>query len=264
MALTKNVAKNRDNRWYGWIPDLPDNRDKLFVVNKFKAKAFRLPTKMDLIGGCPLIYNQGVIGSCTGNAIAAAHQFLQKLQRKTDVFNPSRLFIYYNERAMEGTINSDSGAMIRDGIKSLNRQGVCPETEWPYDVKKFADKPPKKCYTSALNSQSVSYFSVAQDIMAIKTCLAEGFPIVFGFSVYTAFESRSVAESGILNVPTDKERLIGGHAVLLVGYDDSNQRVIVRNSWGNDWGHGGYFTMPYEYVTNRRLAADFWTIRSIE
>ena len=247
------------HKTYGWVPDLPDQRDHLYSVpTPFVAK---LPTKKDLRSQCPPVYDQGQLGSCTGNAIAAAIQFDQKLQ-KMATFNPSRLFIYYNERAMEGTINSDSGAMIRDGIKCVGDQGVCPETEWPYQINQFTQKPSPQCYKDASLCKAVSYQRlISTNINQLKGCIASGFPFVFGFSVYESFEGEDVAKSGELGMPASSEKLMGGHAVLAVGYDDATQRFTVRNSWGKDWGMKGYFTIPYAYLTNTNLADDFWTIR---
>ena len=98
----------------------------------------------------------------------------------------------------------------------------------------------------------------------MRKCLAEGFPFVFGFTVYDGFESASVAKSGKLNLPKPGEKVLGGHAVCAVGYDDKAKRVIVRNSWGTDWGMKGFFTMPYDYVSNSSLADDFWTLRGFK
>ena len=191
-------------------------------------------------------------------------------QRLTPSFIPSRLFIYYNERAMEGTINSDSGAAIRDGIKSVAALGDCPETAipgfvgWNYRIKDFMVKPSPACYAQALKYKAVQYAKVAQDRASIKQCLAQGYPIVFGFSVYDSFESQAVANNGFVPMPdTKNEKLLGGHAVVAVGYDDVNGRYIVRNSWGKGWGQAGYCTMPYEYLEDANLASDFWTIRLV-
>jgi C1A family cysteine protease len=244
---------------YGWIPDIPDQRDFLFA-----APPVTLPPKVDLRPGCPEVYDQGQLGSCTANAIGAAHQFEQIKQEDKDAFNPSRLFIYYNERAIEGTVDQDAGAMIRDGIKTVAKQGVCPEKEWPYMIGKFTAKPPKPCYTHAKNHQVVSYQRVAQTQDQMKGCLAAGFPFVFGFAVYESFETQAVAKTGVVPMPDKTEKMLGGHAVMAVGYDDSEGRFIVRNSWGPKWGQGGYFTMPYDYLVNQDLAADFWTIRLVE
>jgi C1A family cysteine protease len=185
------------------------------------------------------------------------------LKQKLPDFVPSRLFIYYNERVIEGTVRSDSGAQIRDGIKTVASQGVCPETDWPYDIAKFEQKPAAKAYTDALSDRAVSYQSLIQDANQMKGCLASGFPFVFGFTVYESFESQAVAQSGHAPMPGPSERAIGGHAVMAVGYDDSNQWFVVRNSWGPSWGLKGYFTLPYAYLIQASLSSDFWTIRIV-
>jgi C1A family cysteine protease len=247
---------------YGWVPDLPDARDHLFAAPP--AYLTELPAKTDLREQCPKeVYDQGRLGSCTANAISAAFEFELLKQGATD-FMPSRLFIYYNERAMEGTINSDSGAMIRDGIKSVSKQGVCPETDWAYDVTQFAEKPPKNCYQEAQEHQVTAYQRIPRVLNQMKGCLASGRPFVFGFSVYESFEGDDVAKTGVAQLPATGEQMLGGHAVLAVGYDDSEQRFLVRNSWGDGWGMGGYFTLPYAYFTERSLSSDFWALVSIE
>ena len=179
-------------------------------------------------------------------------------------FNPSRLFIYYNERVIEHTVSTDSGAMIRDGIKSVAKSGVCPEIpDWPYDIAKFAQKPPSQAYQNAKAHKAASYSRLLSSTPQLKGCLASGYPFVFGFSVYESFESETVARSGIVPMPQPSEKQLGGHAVLAVGYDDRQQRFIVRNSWGPHWGMKGYFTIPYAYLTDNNLADDFWTVRII-
>jgi len=208
------------------------------------------------------VYDQGQLGSCTANAIAAALEFDQT-KEKQQVFMPSRLFIYYNERDMEGTVNEDSGAQIRDGIKSVAQQGDCPETLWPYDITKFAVKPPAQCYQQALKFKALQYQRLSQILNQLKGCLASGYPFVFGFTVYSSFESKQVAQTGHAPMPSPSEASVGGHAVMAVGYDDSQNWFIVRNSWGIGWGMQGYFTLPYAYLLERNLANDFWTIRIV-
>jgi C1A family cysteine protease len=257
----------RTNARYGWRPDLPDQRDHLYSTPLTVLRA--LPEKMDLRPTCPAVVDQGQLGSCTANAIANAHRFDQIKQNKKNDFLPSRLFIYYNERSMEGTIQSDAGAMIRDGIKSIAQQGVCPEVTWPYSDDSgpngaFLKKPTDAAYKEALQYQAISYQRVTQTLSQLKGCLAAGYPFVFGFTVYESFESPAVAKTGIMPLPAHKEQVLGGHAVLAVGYDDATQRITVMNSWNTTWGDKGFFYMPYAYITNKHLASDFWTVRTIE
>jgi C1A family cysteine protease len=224
----------------------------------------QLPESVDLRPGCPPVYDQGQLGSCTANAIGGALEFAQIKQKSKSPFTPSRLFIYYNERVIEHTVDSDSGAQIRDGVKSVHKLGAPPETDWPYDINQFSQKPPEKAYTDAKNYQSILYQRVTPTLGQLKGCLASGFPFVFGFTVYESFESQEMANTGHLGMPGSGEKQLGGHAVLAVGYQDSSQSFVVRNSWGADWGIKGYFTMPYPYLLQETLASDFWTIRSVE
>jgi C1A family cysteine protease len=222
-----------------------------------------LPPRVDLRPVCPAVVDQGDLGSCTANAIAGALQFNQMKQKLADVFPPSRLFIYYNERVLEHTINEDAGAMIRDGIKSVAKEGAPHETLWPYDVAAFRTRPSPAAYKDAAKHRAILYARLTPTLEQLKGCLASGFPFVFGFSVYESFESQAVAKSGRAPMPTSKEKQLGGHAVLAVGYDDAVKRFTIRNSWGPKWGLAGYFTMPYAYLTDGSLADDFWTIKLV-
>jgi C1A family cysteine protease len=257
---------------YGWKPDLPDARDYLFAVPRIALTT--APSSVDLRPGCPPVYDQGQIGSCTANAIAGAFEFELAKQQLTDLM-PSRLFIYYNERRMEGSVASDSGAQIRDGFTTISNLGVVSETDWPYDGTpaepdgswppgaKAGQKPPHKLYKEALQNRATTYQRVVQDLDQMKGCLAAGYPFVAGFTVYSSFESAEVASTGIVPMPQPSESTIGGHAVVVVGYDDSTQFFLVRNSWGTTWGLGGYFWMPYAYLTESSLSSDFWTLRIV-
>jgi C1A family cysteine protease len=247
----------RKQVWYGWVPDLPDKRDRLYgAVYKIPAK---LPPKVDLREQCPPVADQGQLGSCTANALAGALEFLE-LKNNQPLVDLSRLFIYYNERVIEHDVKLDNGAMIRDGIKSLAAQGVCEESLWPYVISQFAKKPTSNCYTKA-KQHPISSYQRLETTDEMRSCLANGYPFVFGFTVYESFESAAVAKSGVVNLPKASERTVGGHAVCAVGYNDAQKRFIVRNSWGNDWGSKGYFTIPYAYLADRNLSDDFWTVR---
>jgi C1A family cysteine protease len=255
---------NRKIKKYGWKPDLPDQRDYLFSA----PIGIKIPSKIDLRAKCPPVYDQGDLGSCTGNAIAGAIQFEQMKQNlATETQVPSRLFIYYNERVIEGTVDTDAGAAIRDGITTVAKQGACYEgtaaNEWPYDISQFAVKPPAACYQAATLDKAVQYLRLSNTAAQMKGCLYAGYPFVFGFTVYESFESQQVATTGVVPMPAMNEQVLGGHAVVCVGYDDSQRRYICRNSWGTSWGMAGYFTIPYEYLLSSSLASDFWTIRLV-
>jgi C1A family cysteine protease len=235
---------------------LPDARDHLFAAAPHVLTA--LPASVDLRPNCPPVYDQGQIGSCTGNAIAGAIEFDLMREKLPDV-EPSRLFIYYNERVIENTTASDAGAQIRDGIKSVASTGYCSEADWPY-TEPFDTQPSSHAYADAAQHKITSYQRIVSDLNQMKGCLAAGFPFVFGFTVYQSFESSEVSTSGECAMPQPGESVIGGHAVVAVGYDEADQRFIVRNSWGTGWGLAGYFTMPYAYLAQSSLASDFWTI----
>lgn len=264
MAVKKKAGRAKKNNTkkarFGWVPDLPDQRDVLYGA--VRAVPAALPPVVDLRPHCPPVEKQGHLGSCTGNALAGALEFLEKKDR-VRFENLSRLFIYYNERVIERTVRSDSGAMIRDGIKTLKNQGVCSEKKWPYVIEKFAVKPGPACYKDGLAHQILSYQRLLT-VDQMRACLAEGFPFVFGLTVYEGFESPRVAKTGVVQMPKSKERVVGGHAVVAVGYNDSKKRFVVRNSWGTEWGMKGYFTIPYAYLADRNLSDDFWVIRRAE
>lgn len=263
---------------FGWIPDIPDHRDlhvtfeKKEAPSQIKKKSEGSKELVDLRpqnGGFP-IFNQGHLGSCTANALAAAFHFAlhkQMAENNADFadFTPSRLFIYYNERYVEGSVDRDAGAMIRDGIKVMEKLGVCPEKQWKYDDQHdfFKKQPDKSCYDLAQKCKVMGYAKVAQELDQLKACIKHGYPFVFGFTVLTSF-SGDVAKTGNMVMPQPGDKVRGGHAVTAVGYDDFKQCFIVRNSWGEGWGDKGYFYMPYAYITDPQLAQDIWAINWVE
>lgn len=254
-------------RKFGWRRDLPDHRDRAFAL---KLAPAQLPRRVNLRERFPVpCPDQGVIGSCTGNAIAAAVQY-DRMQDGKETFAPSRLFIYFNERVIEDTVFEDAGATIRNGIKSIARWGTCPEdrpgdpSNWAYDEERFTDRPPPEAYAFGADHQAVQYARLPQTLVAMKSCLAGGHPFVFGFAVCERLMSEDVKKTGLGQLPLRDERVLGGHAVLTMGYDDGEQRFSIRNSWGPEWGDSGYFSLPYSYLTSRRLAADFWVVTKLE
>jgi C1A family cysteine protease len=246
---------------YGWSPSVPDFRDHMFSVPRIA----NLPTSVDLRPQCPPVWDQGQLGSCTAHAAAGAYAFDLKKQGLPALM-PSRLFIYYNERTLDGDVSSDAGSYLRTAAKALNQFGVCDESAWPYVETKFAKKPTPatKTYTPAKKHLAASYASLdSTNLAGLKATLASGLPFMIGFSVYASFESDEVARTGIVPMPAKSEAQLGGHAVLVVGYDDAKQRFIVRNSWGTGWGIAGYCEIPYAYLTNTKLASDFWVVKVV-
>jgi C1A family cysteine protease len=250
MTVRVRTPRKVRHHAYGWLPDLPDHRDFMFGGRHLRRPT--VPASVDLRPDCPPVEDQGALGSCTAQALVGAMEFLENKDHVS--------FKDYNERVIIGTVSSDSGATLRDGIKTLARDGVCSEKRWPYIIKQFKRKPFKTCYTEALDHQITSYERIMK-LDEMLACLADGYPFVFGFSVFESFESAEVAKTGVVVMPGPDERLLGGHAVLAVGYVESARRFIVRNSWGTRWGDEGYCTMPYAYLEDRNLSDDFWTIR---
>jgi C1A family cysteine protease len=256
----------------GWLPQLPDVRDLAYTA----PMGVLLPPAVDLRPRMPPVYDQGQIGSCTANATDAIVQFLLRPPGDTPWFSGSRLFIYYNTRATEGTIGSDAGGSIRDAIKSVAAFGVPAETAWPYSGEPAREdgtfapgqaatlQPPPAIYDAAATAKAVRYHAVAQDLQHLKTCLAEGFPIAFGFTIYSSFFDPSDAPLRTIPLPGPNDGVEGGHAVVIIGYDDGDAFFTIRNSWGPGVQDHGHFYLPYAYVTNPNLASDFWTIRAVQ
>lgn len=260
-------------KWYGWLPDLPDKRDfkYSFGISRRTPNApaptpsgsLLLPDGVDLrtSGLLPPVFDQGELGSCTANALSAMFSYTDA-QQTGDDFIPSRLFIYYNERVAEGTVNSDCGAHLRTGIKTLVNDGACNEQLYPYLIEQFTAKPSDLCYAVARHHQAMVYRSVAQKPEDMKACLTEGYPFCAGISVYESFESDEVAKTGLVPMPARSESLQGGHAILIVGYTPTS--YIAMNSWGADWGQAGFFELPQDYLHDPDLACDFWMIHTVE
>ena len=256
-------------RVYGRIPDAPDSRDIKLKIARLPAAQGPLPALVDLTPNMPPIYDQGQVGSCTGNGTAAAAQYLRWKEGLTD-WTPSRLLLYYDGRIPEGSTKRDAGATIREVLKGINNYGYCAETLWPYDESKVCVKPAAAAYADAAKREQVLYQSVTQPTaaktqVALQTALASDIPVVCGVLVYHSFESDTVARTGIVPMPTAKERKspLGGHCMLVVGYDTAKGQWIVRNSWGASWGQAGYCRLPFAYLTTAMIASDLWTISHV-
>lgn len=243
-----------EKRLFQWTRDTTDSRDYLYNLS-----SVRTLSKVDLRPHCTLIEDQGQLGSCTGQAIASAIELLNKRNKKpTDV---SRLFIYYFERLLLGTVNYDSGAYIRDGIKSVYKYGSPLEKLWPYNIGKFRQRPVAPALADGLRRKVLRYERITDHDGCIDA-LNNGYPVVIGFDVYSSF--LKITGNGVMTYPNKrKEKLLGGHAVLIVGYNLANQQYIVRNSWGTRWGDKGYFYMPFEVIQDTSMSEDFWIVKEV-
>jgi len=245
---------------FGWHPSVPDIRDYPMALTAAPAS---LPAKVDLRPQMPPIGDQGQLGSCTAWASTAAFRYELDRQKLAD-FEPSELAQYYWTRALEGTTASDAGATIRDAVKTLAKSGAAHENLWPYNIAKFAQTPPATAKQDAKHHLALQYQSVPQNLTSLKSALAAGYPVVIGIAVYASFESSTVEHTGVVPMPSPTEAMLGGHALLLVGYDDATQRFTTRNSWGTGFGDHGYVYLPYAYVTSPQLASDFWIVKKVD
>lgn len=229
----------------------------IFKIQRTIVNPTAAPASVDLRSKLPACYDQGSLGSCTANALVGAYQSIEPS------FFGSRLFLYYNGRMMINSIHYDSGATLYDGVACLKAYGMCREIDYPYIVRLFAVKPPQKCYTDALIHRVVTATNITQSAASMKASLNAGYPFVIGFAVFASFESGQVAATGMVPMPSRGERFLGGHAVLVVGYNDATQRWTVRNSWGNGWGDKGHFYVPYAYFLDPILSSDIWNIMAV-
>lgn len=263
LALTP-----RKTPWYGWNKDHPDMRDAVLGLAPITSA---LPPEVDLSTSTdmPAVYNQLALGACTANGIKAVVDF-DNHEQTGAFYDPSRLFIYFLERYIEGTTGTDSGAQIRDGIKVVAKVGNVPESDWPYDISTFTTPPKdmKELLVAADKDRALSYARVPQTEANFQSVLAgtngkNGRPIVFGFTVYESFE-QDVGPNGVVPMPSQGEQVMGGHCCCFVGYRKINGEMYLkgRNSWDVPWGDEGYFYMPMRYALTPTLASDFWVVKS--
>jgi C1A family cysteine protease len=233
-----------------------------------------LPVSMDLRPVCPPVYDQGSLGSCTGNGWAFLVEWCQVVAKWRKLWTPSRMFIYYDERVLDHDVNQDAGASVADGGRVVTRWGTCKETTWPYIVQKYKVKPSAAAYNEAAKYKIQSVATLDNtNVAEVKAAIAAYHPVVMGFDVYKSFESDQVAANGLVPLPGPGEKLLDGHCTVIVGYNDAFEFpsvfsvppgcYIVRNSWGPHWGLQGYFLVPYSYFDNPNLASDYWTASGI-
>jgi len=280
--MTKYNFVPKRNRKYGWVPDIPDPRDRVYSA----PPKVLLPESVSLRSLCSAVEDQGSLSSCVGNACAGMLEVLEnkngttftkeftkweKFLRSCGIISSedagtftlgfmdvSRLFIYYNARVRDGLDGSDNGCSIRSALKELNAKGYCWEKDWPYDWSKVNVRPDSLCFVKAKEKKIIDYRSMYSNT-EMMTCLAEGYPFVIGLSIFEGFEGKKARQTGEIDMPTLKEGARGGHAVLCIGYEKKTERYLMKNSWGEGWGDDGYFTIPFDYVANYGM--DAWTIR---
>lgn len=252
----------------GWIPDLPDHRDwsalKLFHATRSK-RPYGMKDEVDLRPSMPPVVNQGEIGSCTACATSAAYQYLE-IRAGKKVVPPSLLYLYYNSRAFEGTKQIDAGAQLRHSLKAVRDYGLAPDELWPYRENLFWKSPPIEAYGHAIDRQGQAFYrldNADRGTDDVTTALSMGLPVIFGATLYESFENGTTHRTGVVEMPSGK--MIGGHAMLCVGYLRGGSQFIVRNSWGAGWGiDGGYCLFPKSYLAHPDLVADLWVLSSIE
>jgi C1A family cysteine protease len=257
--MSTYAAELLGERRYGYKRSLPDARDAMaFASPLTDADVMDLPDVFSLRDEMPPVYDQGQLGSCTGNALAGAIQYFNMLAG-TDFGVPSRLFIYYLERLREGTVTTDSGAYGRDGFAALRKVGVPPETVWPYIIARFADKPSEQAYADA-GAHKIHHYTHARTTAAeVKKLVHQKQPVAFGFPVPESFEGEATMTTGVLPPYNTAEQFIGGHEMLIVGWKPGYMEC--RNSWGPNVMDNGYVWMPNAFLFGG-YADDFRAIQS--
>lgn len=252
-------------RAMGWKQDRAGVKDPSFDKLRAVRSLGEIASKSDLSGLMPPIYDQGGVGSCTGNGVAAILDYARYKTHDCPCWiYPSRLFIYYLEREREGTVNEDAGAQIRTGIDVVTEIGAARESLWPYQESHWMLMPSNEAYADATRWQAVHGYKLDHtDGRSIRIALTGGYPVVFGCLLYSGID-RVTYDQPVLEMPRKGERTIGGHCMVIVGHDDDSRLYKVRNSWGIGWGKDGYLWMPYAYVHSAKLSGDFWVIDRTE
>ena len=241
------------------VVDQPDSRDF-----RITFPVTTRPALVDRRALVPTIYHQGTLGSCTAHAAGTIFDTIQNrdFPAHGGRFTPSRLFIYYNTRKLEGTIDRDVGSSLRNAMKTLSRDGACNETLWPYEVARFRECPVPRAYENGLKNRTIRYMRITHTEEQMEQCLSNGHPFAFGLRIYQYWYDPSVRSTGVIRAPLPTDRFLGGHAMVCVGYNRARRVFIVVNSWGPSWGDRGVCYIPYTYMLNTTQAYDLWIVQA--
>lgn len=237
---------------YRYRASIEDIRD--FV---YKPSNQSLPENVDLRPWDSLVEDQLYLGSCSGQAVSSAYELSTKKLYPQQFVELSELFIYYNSRVLEGTVEEDSGATLRNSFKGLKQWGVCTDELWPYDITKFTVQPTPECYRNAA-SRKIPQYNRVITVSDMMDALYSGYPIVVGLEIFSSFLNLDAANY----IMTASGYNDGYHAMTLVGYNDNY--FIVKNSYGSEWGLNGYCNMPFEYASQYVYEGWIFTLPTLQ
>lgn len=303
-SKTTFMAEKFLNHGMGWRPDLPNHKDydettdsvptrlkgypnvlsikeitKRLGLGPERLESIKLNQKIDLREGCSPIEDQEALGSCTAHAGVGLLEYYERRRYRKHI-DASRLFLYKATRNLLGW-TGDTGAYMRTTMAAMALFGVPPEEYWEYNITDFDEEPSAFCYSFGQNYQALQYYRLDKPgisreslLHSIKVRLKHKLPMAFGFTVFSSIEQ--AGDTGMIPLPCPRDRVIGGHAVMAVGYNDKLEihnenceeastvgALIIRNSWGTEWGDNGYGYLPYEYILYR-LAIDWWSLIKAE
>lgn len=276
--LPTSVPNNKKEKFSAPNSQIRKKMSFKMKVAKETIDYSNLPSKVDMRNYSPGIYNQGTVGSCVAQSICAAVQIRNNivnnnqwsisrytLGKKAPVFSPSRLKLYWHARIEEGYPSTeDTGSSMHSGMIALEKYKLCDEKLWPYEQKKFNQQPPHEAFLDSDKYKQVSYMKVEQNVDVIKYTLSKGYPICFGIIAYSTLTNSTAMNTGKVELPRSNDSPKGGHAILLLGYDEESKVFIFQNSWSNYWGDHGFGYLPYDYVASSKHAADFWAIKNFQ
>jgi len=273
-SIPQSLVSQPTHRWVNYRfhlkSETKDRSHLLKIVHR--SVAANLPPSVDFSNLVPYVADQSELGSCASEAACYLMKIWEMKQQPSSAqrpailpFDPSPMFQYWNARVLvEGDpVDQDTGTTIYDSISATKRYGICSLTSWAYDISKFAVQPPENCYLEAAKHKSSSLFAIPQQLTSLKSYLSQRIPIMAGFQLYQSFQSDAVAASGMVPLPGPNEPYLGGHALVLVAYDDAKSLFKFVNSYSGSWGQSGFGYFPYAYVLNMQLASQFYAISGL-